>query len=321
MRFSIFGLSFVLLAPAISNHVHAQNYPAKSVRIVVPVPPGGGLDPQARLIGRKLQESFGQTFVIENRPGAATMLGTELVARAPGDGYTLLSAPSTLASSVTLFRKLSFDIQKDLTAVSQFSSAAQFLLVHPSLPAKSVKEFVAIAKAQAGKLNAGSSGNGGANHFALEMLKQRAGIQATHIPYKGSGPATIALMSGEVDFSFAGSVTTMPHLRSGKVRALAVTTITPSRAAPEIPTLHSLYPGFESNNWYAMFAPATTPGSIVNRLGAEIAAAVKSPEVRDFMLKEGAEPVGSTTPEFAAYFRKEVERYAQVIRTANIRIE
>jgi tripartite-type tricarboxylate transporter receptor subunit TctC len=299
----------------------AQGYPVKPLRIIVPVQPGGGLDPQARLLGKKFQESMGQTVVIENRPGAGSMIGTEYVARSLADGYTLLCAAASLASGVTLNRNLSFDLQKDLVPVSQISSNPQFLIVHPSLPAASLKEFIALAKKQPGKLNAASGGTGTANHLALEMLKQRAGINATHVPYKGSGPATIALMSGEVEFSFAGAITMIPHLRSGKVKALAVTSPTPTRIAPHVPPLALLYPGFESVNWYGIFAPAAAPAAIVNKLGVEIAAAIKSPEMRDFMLKEGADPVGSTPQEFAAYFRNEVERYATVIRAANIRVE
>ena len=170
-------------------------------------------------------------------------------------------------------------------------------------------------------MNAASGGVGSANHLAFEMLKQRAGIQATHIAYKGSGPATIALMSGEVDFSFAGALTSMPHVRSGRIKALAVTTRKASTLLPNIPTLNSLYPGFEASNWYGIFAPAATPVAIVNKLSAEMAAAIQLPDVREFMAREGAEPVGSTPQQFAQFFRSEVERYAQVIRTANIRLE
>ena len=309
------------IAAPYPSAVIAQNYPIKPMRIIVPVAPGGGLDPQARLLGRKFQESMGQSVVVENRPGAGSMIGTELVAKSPADGYTLLCAAASLASAVTLYKNLPFDVQRDLAPVSQISSNAQFLIAHPSLPAASLTEFIALAKKQAGKMNAASGGTGTANHLVLEMFKQRAGFQATHIPYKGSGPATIALMSGEVDFSFAGAITMIPHMRSGKVKALAVTSPAPSRLAPGLPTLASLYPGFESVNWYAIFAPAATPAVIVNKLSAEIAAAIKSPEMRDFMLKEGADAVGSTSQEFAAYFRSEVERYAAVIRAGNIRVE
>ena len=317
-RFALIAGMVVLCAPVLTM---AQSYPLKPIRIIVPVQPGGGLDPQARLLGRKFQESMGQSVVVENRPGANGMIGTELVARSPGDGYTLLCAAASIASAVTLYKNLTFDVQKDLVPVSQLSSNTQFLIAHPSLPVNSLKEFIELAKKQASKLNAASGGTGTANHLVLEMFKQRAGFQATHIPYKGSGPATIALMSGEVDFSFAGAISMIPHLRSGKVKALAVTTPAPTRLAPALPTLASLYPGFESVNWYAIFAPGTTPPAIVNKLGNEIAAAIKSPEMRDFMMKEGADAVGSAPQEFAAYFKREVERYAKVIQTANIRVE
>lgn len=313
----------VALAAALCTSIlaHAQPYPAKSIRIIVPVQPGGGLDPQARLLGRKFQESMGQNVVVENRPGAGGMIGTEFVAKSPADGYTLLCAAASLASAVTLYRNLAFDLQKDLLPVSLLSSNPQFLIAHPSLPVSTLKDFIAFAKKQAGKLNAASGGTGTANHLTLEMLKQRAGFAATHIPYKGSGPATIALISGEVEFSFAGAISMIPHLRTGKVKALAVTTPKPARVAPNVPPVATLYPGFESVNWYGLFAPAATPAAIVNRLGTESIAAVKSPEMRDFMLKEGADAAGSTPQEFAAYFKAEVERYAQVIRAANIRVE
>jgi len=308
------------LVLAAAAAAHAQNYPVKAVRIVVPVAPGGGTAPQARLLARKFQESMGQPFVVENRTGAASMIGTEFVVKSPADGYTLLFAASTLAGAPTLRKDLSFDLLKDLVPVGQISSAAQFLVVHSSVPVSSVKEFIALAKKH-GKMNAASGGNGSANHLTLEMFKQRAGIEATHIAYKGSGPATIALMSGQVDFSFAGALTSLPHIRSGRIKALAVTTPKPSPLVPGAPSLMSLYPGFESTNWYGIFAPAGTPAAIVNKLSQEMARAIRLPDVREFMAREGAEPVGSTPQEFAAFFRNEVERYARVIKSAKIRVE
>src|SRR5688572_23089999 len=321
MRIAFCLTAAAVAALVVTSAALAQNYPVKTVRIIVPVAPGGGTDPQARLLGRKFQESMGQSFVVENRTGAASMVGTELVVRAPADGYTLLCAASTLAGANSLRKDLPFDLLKDLAPVGQISSAATFLVVHTSVPVSSVKEFIALAKKQAGKLNAASGGNGSVNHLSLEMLKQRAGIQATHIPYKGSGPATIALMSGEVDFSFAGALTSLPHIRSGRIKALAVTTLKPSPLLPDVPPLASIYPGFESTNWYAFFAPAGTPEAIVNKISQEIANAIRLPDVREFMAREGAEPVGSTPQEFAAFFKGEVSRYAHVIRTANIRAE
>ena len=318
------GVHLMVCAAASAQNLSTnagQAFPVKPMRIVVPVAPGGGLDPQARLLGKKFQESMGQSVVTENRPGANGMIGAEHVAKSPADGYTLLCAAASMASAVTLYKNLLFDLQRDFAPVSQISSNAQFLIAHPSLPVGTMKDFITLAKKQGGKMNAASGGTGTANHLVLEMFKQRAGFQATHIPYKGSGPATIALMSGEVDFSFAGVITMIPHMRSGKVKALAVTSPTPSRLAPALPTLASLYPGFESVNWYAIFAPAATPAVLVNKLGGDITAAIKSADMRDLMLKEGADPVGSTPQEFTAYFKSEVTRYALVIQAANIRVD
>ena len=309
------------MALCLSAAALAQNYPVKAVRIIVPVAPGGGTDPQARLLGKKFQESMGQPFVIENRTGAGSMIGTEFVAKSAPDGYTLLCGASTLAGAPALRKDLPFDLLKDLIPVGQISYTSQFLVVHASVPVSTVQDFIALGKKQGGKMNAASGGIGSANHLAFEMLKQRAGIQATHIAYKGSGPATIALMSGEVDFSFAGALTSLPHVRSGRIKALAVTTPKPSPLLPGVPPLATLYPGFEASNWYGIFAPAATPAAIVNKVSAEIAAAIRLPDVREFMTREGAEPVGSTPQQFAAFFKSEVDRYAQVIRTANIRLE
>ena len=299
----------------------AQNYPARTVRIIVPTAPGGGSDTQARLLGKRYTESMGQPFVIDNRPGASGMIGAELVARAPADGYTLLFASALLATHALLFKKISFDPLKDLAAVSQISFAPQYLMVHPSVPARNVPEFIALAKKNPGKLNAGSSGNGSANHLAIEMLKQAAAVRITHIPYRSGAPSITALMGGEIDCAFSGAVTALPHLRSGRVRALAVTSIKRTAAAPEVPTLDSIYPGFDSANWYAMLVPAATPAAIVNRLHAETMSALKAPEIRDFITGEGAELVGSAPAELAAYLRREIERYARVIKAANIKAE
>jgi tripartite-type tricarboxylate transporter receptor subunit TctC len=314
----------VLLAgvlAAFGEIAFAQNYPLKTVRVVVPVAPGGGVDTQTRLLAKKFQENMGQIFTVDNRTGAASMIGTEIVVKSPPDGYTLLAAAASIASAVTLNKNLPFDIQRDLIPVSQISSAPQLLLVHPSLPAKSLNDLIALARKQPGRLNAASGGTGSANHLAIEMLKQRAGIDVTHVPYKGAGPTMVALMSGEVAFAFAGTMSALPHIRTGRMRALAVTTPKHSPAVPDAPPLAAVFPGFESTNWYGFFAPAGTPAAIVTKVSSEVAAGIKAPEVREFLMKEGADPVGSTPQQFAAFFRGEVERYARVIKTANIKIE
>jgi tripartite-type tricarboxylate transporter receptor subunit TctC len=321
MRNAAATTAVVLAALTLPTHGLAQSYPAKTVRIIVPVAPGGGTDPQARLLAKNFQQSMGQPFIVENRTGAGSMIGTELVVKSPADGYTLLCAAASLAGAYTLRSNLSFDMLKDLAPVGQISSAATFLVVHSSVPASSVQEFIALARKHGGKMNAGSGGHGSANHLTLEMFKQYSGIQATHIAYKGSGPATVALMSGEVDFSFAGALTSLPHIRSNRIKALAVTTLKPSPLLPSVAPLASLYPGFEASNWYAVFAPAGTPPAIVNKLSAEIARTIRLPDVQRFMASEGADPVGSSPQEFATFFRQEIDRYAKVIKAANIRLD
>ncbi len=296
-------------------------YPQRTVRIIVPTAPGGGSDIQARLLAKNFQEAFGQPFVIDNRSGASGMIGAELAAKAPPDGHTLLLTSAYLATNVSLYKKMAFDATKDFAPIGQVSFAPQLLIVHPSVPARNLKELVALVKRSPGKINAGSSGNGSANHLAVEMLKQRAGLDVIHIPYKSGAPAMTALVSGEVDFTFTGVVTALPHVRSSQVRALAVTSIKRSSVVPDVPTVDSVYPGFESANWYAMFAPAGTPDAIVNRLSAEMTKALKTRELREFIARDGAEPVGSSPREMAAFFRSEVERYAKVIKAGNIRVE
>jgi len=220
-----------------------------------------------------------------------------------------------------LFKKVAFNPVTDLAAVSQISFAAQYLMVHPSVPARNVAEFVALAKKTPDKLNGGSSGSGSANHLAIEMLKQAAGISVIHIPYRSGAPSIAALISGETDFSFSGAVTALPHVRSGKVRALAVTSTKRVSVSPELPTLDSMYPGFDSANWYALFAPAGTPPAVINKLHAETVNALNAPEIRGFITGEGAELVGSSPTELAAYLRREIERYGKIIRAANIKVD
>ena len=310
-----------VLALCAASAASAQNYPVKPVRIVVPTAPGGGTDTQARLLARAFQDTMGQQFVVENRGGASGIIGAEVVAKAPADGYTLLLTTAYLATNVSLYKKMPFDALKDFAPIGQISYAPQFLIVHPSVPAKSLKDFVALAKKNPGQLNAGSSGSGSANHLAVEMLKQAAGINVVHIPYKSGAPAMTALITGEVSFTFTGGVTALPFIRNGQVRPLAVTSLKPSSVLPNVQTVASVYPGFESANWYALFAPTGTPPAVINRLSGELIKAIKTKEIRDFLTREGAEPVGSTPQELAAYFRREVDRYAKVIKAGGIQVE
>ena len=300
---------------------HAQAWPAKTVRIIVPFAPGGGTDIQARLLGKNFFESMGQTFVVENRAGAAGVIGAELGARAPADGYTILFTTASLAVNVTLYSKrIKFDPLKELTPVSWITSTPLVLVTHPSVPVKSVKELVALAK-RTGALNAGSNGAGTTSHLSVEMLKQLAGVNVTHIPYKGGGPSMVALVSGETDLLFGTGPVAAPQIKAGKVRGLAVTTVKRSSAFPNLPTMSSIYPGFESDNWYAMFFPAGTPKPIVDKLNAEIAKALKAPDVREFMPREALDAVASTPEELGAMFRREIARYAKIIAAAGIKLD
>ena len=300
----------------------AQSWPGKTVRIVVPFAVGGGTDIQARLLAKQFYESTRQTFVVDNRASANGLIGAEAVAKAPPDGYTLLFVSASLSVNTTLYAKrLTFDPVKDLTPVSWISSLPLVLVLHPSVPAKSVTELVALTKRPGSRINAASNSSGSTSHLALEMLKQMAGAELVHIPYKGSGPALTALMSGEVDFVFSTSLAAQPHIKSGRVRALAVTTAKSSSAFPDLPTMASFYPGFEADNWYGFFFPAGTPKEVVARMNAEALKALKTHEVLVFMAKEGADPVGSTPEELGLQFKREVERYAKVIKAANIQAE
>jgi tripartite-type tricarboxylate transporter receptor subunit TctC len=315
-------LQWIALAAAcFAAAAYGQTWPAKPVRIIVPFGAGGGTDIQARLLAKSFYESMGQTFVVENRAGAAGIIGAEIVARSPADGYTILFTTASLAVNVTLYgKRVKFDPLKDLAPVSWISSTPLVLVVHPSVPAKSVKELVALAK-RTGKMNAGSNGAGTTSHLSVEMLQQMTGIKVAHIPYKGGGPSMVALMSGETDFLFATGPVAGPQVKAGKVRALAVTTPKRSSAFPDLPTMNSILPGFESDNWYAMFFPAGTPRPIIEKLNSEIGKALQSKEMREFMPREALDPVASTPEELTALFRREIERYAKVIRAANITVE
>ena len=306
---------------ALGAVAQAQTWPAKPVRVVIPFAPGGGTDIQGRLLARKFFESTQQTLVIENRAGAAGLIGAEIIAKSPPDGYNLLFTTASLSVNVSLYKKIAFDPLKELQPVTWVSSVPLVLVVHPSVPVKTVKELVAVTKKQKNGLNGASNGAGTTSHLSLEMLKQFAGANVTHIAYKGGGPAITAMIAGEVDFQFATALTAQPHIKTGKLRTLAVTTAKKSGAFPDLPTMTSIYPGFESDNWYAMFFPTGTPKDIVSRMNAEIIKGLKAADVREFIVKEGGDPVGSSPEELAAYFKREVEKYAKIIRAGNITAE
>lgn len=311
----------VLSALAGASAASAQAWPTKPVRVVIAFSPGGGTDINGRLLARRFTETLGQSFVPENRAGAGGLVGAEAVAKAPPDGYTLLVTTASLSVNVNLHKKLAFDPLKDLAPVSWLASVPLVLFVHSSVPARSVKELVALAKKRPDGMTAGSNGTGTTSHLSLEMFKQAAGIKVVHVPYKGGGPAQVALLTGEVDFRFGSVLASVHHVRAGRFRALAVTTTKPSDLLPEVPTMASIYPGFECDQWYAIFVPGGTPKQIIAKLQAETVKALASSEIREQLKRDGAYAVGSTPEELAALFKREVARYAKVIAAARVRAD
>jgi tripartite-type tricarboxylate transporter receptor subunit TctC len=301
----------------------AQSYPQKPVRLVVGVPPGGTTDIVARLVGQKLGEQLGQQFVIDNRGGAGGNIGAEAVAKSPPDGYTLfLATIGTMAINPNLYSKMPFDTLRDFAAISQLTSMPQLLVVHPSVPAKSVKELIAYAKSHPGQLNFASGGSGTAIHLAGELFKSMANVDMVHIAYKGSGPAMTDLLGGQVSLMFDQILTALPHVQSGKLRALAVTTAKRSRAVPQLPTIsEAALPGYAVTTWHGLLAPAGTPREIVNRLSAETAKALQSADVVDRFATQGVEPVSSTPEEFAAIMKSELEKWRKVILASGTKLE
>jgi tripartite-type tricarboxylate transporter receptor subunit TctC len=313
------ALSAAVLIP---DSAVAQSWPSKPVRIIVPFGPGGGTDIQARVLTTVFHESTGQTFIVENRAGASGLIGAEIAAGSPPDGYTILFSTATLTINTTLYgARMKTDPVKDLAPISWLTSTPLVLVTHPSVPAKSVKELVAVAKSRAFFLNSGVNVPGSTSHLSAEMLKQKTGIEVIIVPYKGGGPAITALMSGEIDYLFATGPVASAASKSGRVRALAVTTAKKSSAFPDLPTMNTFYPGFESDNWYAMWFSANTPRDIVAKMNGLIVKALQNGKVRDFMVKEGLDAVGSTPEELGAQMKREIAKYAEVIRKGNIRLQ
>ena len=304
-----------------STPTAAPGYPAKTVRIVVPIAPGGGADIQARLFARKLSEATGQQVIVDNRPGAGGVVGAEVVAKSSPDGYSILFATASIAVNASLNKQSGFDPVRDLKAVSIVSSSPLVLAVHPSMPVSSVKDFIALARKRGGEMNGGSNGTGTTSHLALEMLNQVARLRLTHVPYKGGVPSMTALIAGEVDFAFTTVLTVQPFIKSKRVRALAVTTPQRASALPDLPTMKSVFPEFEIDNWYAFFLPANAPTGIVQRLNELAVDAAKSPDIVAYLKRDGGDPLGSAAKEADAHFRAEVAKYAKVVSAGNLRPE
>jgi tripartite-type tricarboxylate transporter receptor subunit TctC len=317
------------LVASIANGAHAQSapagaeaaYPVKPVRIVVPSSAGGSTDFLIRPLAAKLSDALGKPVLVDNRPGAGSVIGTEAVVRAAPDGYTLLAAPASITMSPALY-KLSFDPVRDLAPISNLSAFPNILVVHPSLPVHSVKELVALARARPGQIHFGSSGVATGTHMSMELFMSMAGVKLVHVPYKGGAPGVMALLSGEVQVNFATITTALPQVKARRLRALAVSTANRSRAAPMIPTIaESGIKGFEYASWIGLLAPAGTPRPIVARLNAESVKAVQTAEIKDILAAEGSEPVASTPEQFAATIASEVARWMKVVKAAGIKAQ
>ncbi len=301
----------------------ADAYPAKPIRFVVAFPPGGGTDIIARSIAQKLAERIAQQVVVDNRPGAGGNIGTDIVAKAAPDGYTMLmGSAGPLAINASLFAKMPFDPVRDLAPVTLAASTPNVLVLHPSLKAATVKELIALARARPGEINFASSGHGTPAHLAGELFNSMAGVKMVHVPYKGAAPALADLLGGQVQLMFSTMPPALPHVKDGKLRALAVTSAKRSPAAPELPTVDEIaLPGFEANTWHGVVVPAGTPETIVARLNREIVAILHLPEVVERLSGQGAEPVGSTPQEFAAYIKSEALKWAKVVRDSGAKAE
>jgi tripartite-type tricarboxylate transporter receptor subunit TctC len=306
----------------ITSSVVAQEYPTKPVRFIVPFAPGGGNDIIARVLGQKLGEGWGQQVVIDNRPGAGGNIAAETTARAAPDGHTVFQFNVANAIAVSVYSRLAYDPVRDFAAITQLASSPFLLVVNPAVRAGSVKDFVALAKSQPGKFNYASSGNGGSTHLITEMFKTLAGIEMTHVPYNGAGPGLIDLLGGQVQMMFAVPATATPYLKSGKLRALGVSSPKRSPLAPELPTVaESGVPGFEGATWYGVVVPAQTPAPIVARLHRDIAHVLRTPEVQDRLAAQGVELVGSTPAEFAQFIRSEIPKWARAARISGARVD
>ncbi len=319
-RRKLIALSAAATVPG--QHAFAQGYPARPVRMIVPYPPGGPTDVLTRIVAVKLSEAMGQAFAIDNKAGASGMIGAAEVAKAAPDGYTLLGNASIHVINPSLYPKSTFDAIADFTPVTQLAAVPLILVVNNELPVKNVRELIAYAKANPGKLNFASSGNAAAPHLAGESFKIAAGVQMQHVPYKGSAPALTDLIGGQVQLMFDSMPSAMPHVKAGKLRPLAVSTARRSAAVPDLPTVAEAgVPGYDISTWYGLWAPRGTPREIVERIALETAKLLKLPDVRERYAALGAEPVGSTPDEFAAYCRSELGKWAKIVRESGAKAD
>jgi tripartite-type tricarboxylate transporter receptor subunit TctC len=308
-----------VLAPLVS---HAQSYPIKPVRVIIPWPAGGSNDIVGRIVAQRLSESMKQQFVVDNRPGAAGTIGADAVAKATADGYTLMVHSTTHLGNATMYRKLPYDTLRDFAPVALLAQQPGGLVVHPSLPPKTVKEFIALAKARPNQILYSSSGNGSAPHLSMALFTMLSGTELVHVPYKGGPPAVTAIVSGETQSMVATLATVLPHIKSGRLRLLAVSSAERLSFLPDMPTIAEAgVPGYEMSPWIAVFSPAGVPKDIVSRLNAEIVKALRSTEVRQMLLQQGLEPMPATIEQFAARIKTDYEKYAKLITMTGARIE
>jgi len=318
------GLTAALALMLASAGASAQSYPTKPIRLVVPYPAGGPLDIMARAIGQKLTEAWKQPVVVDNRAGAGGNIGADFVAKSAPDGYTLLmGAVATHAINPSLYSKIPYDPVKDFAPVALVAQVPNILVVNPAVPAKTVRELIDLARAKPGYLNFGSGSTGSTGHLAGELFNTMAGVKMVHIPYKGAAPATADLLGGQVQLMFDNLASALPNVKAGKLRALAVTTLTRSPAMPDLPTIaESGLPGFDLTTWFGLLVPAGTPPEIVARLNAEIVRALDAKDMRERLEKMGAEPLSNNTPEhFAAFIRTEAAKYAKVVKDSGARVD
>jgi tripartite-type tricarboxylate transporter receptor subunit TctC len=320
--YAILRYALLLIVPFAAGASLAQDYPSKPVRIVVPFSPGGATDVLARIVGQKLTERSGQPVVIENRAGGGGNIGAEQVAKSAPDGYTLLLGGVPQAISASLYPKLGYDMVRDLAAIAEIASFPSAIVLHPSLPANSVKELIALAQARPGQLSFGSAGNGSPNHLALELFKTMAGLDMVHVPYKGSGQLIGDLLAGQVQLASMGLPVALPHVQTGRLRAIAVTGSVRSSLLPGVPTVSEAgLPGFDVSSWYGVFGPAGLPADIISKLNAEVRSLVAAPDVRERLAALGAEPSAKAPDQFARYVQEEIWKWAKVVKDSGARAE
>ena len=311
-----------VLSLAVAFTVQAQPYPAKPVRLIVPFPAGGPVDITARIMGPKVSEALGHNVIIDNRGGASSIIGSDLVAKSPPDGYTLLICTVTNTINVSLIPKIPYDMSRDFEPIGQLVITTSILTAHPSLPVKSVKELIALAKTRPGQITYGSAGNGSPSHLAGELLKTMTGINLLHVPYKGGGPAAVEQVAGQVQLAFLSAPAVVPFIKNGRLRGLAVTNVKRSLVLPDLPTIaESGLPGYESEGWSALFAPAKTPAAVVQRLYSEFSAAVRDSDVRAKLIAAGTEPALAPAEELGNKVRNEIARWSKVVKASGMKID